>query len=159
MKESVRLFTGIVFILTLVLLGFSLGCKQQGASASEVELGQMNRDFAAALNAKDAKLAASLYTEDAVLIPPGEDMVRGRENIEAYWKAAIEDGGVRDVSVETIDAQSSGALGYEIGTFELTSNGPNGDAVKDTGRYIELLSRGSDGKWYSTAGIWNASPQ
>jgi len=159
MKESVRLLTRIAFILTLVILGLSLGCQQQGASASKVELGQMNRDFAAALNAKDAKMAASLYTEDAVLIPPGEALVRGRANIEAYWKAAIESGGVRDVSVETIDAQSSGALGYEIGTFALTANGPNGEAVKDKGRYIELLKRGPDGKWYSTAGIWNASPQ
>lgn len=159
MKEPFRLLTRIALILTLVLLGLSLGCQQQEASASKVELGQMNRDFAAALNAKDAKMAASVYTEDAVLIPPDEDMVRGRENIEAYWKAAIEEGGVRDVSVETIDAQSSGEFGYEIGTFELTSNGPDGEAVKDKGRYIELLKRGPDGKWYSTAGIWNSSPQ
>ena len=46
-------------------------------------------------------MAASLYTEDAVLIPPGEAIVRGRANIEAYWKAAIESGGVRSASVET----------------------------------------------------------
>lgn len=148
-----------LLIVTVLVLA---SCSKSGdseASASKVELGQMNRDFAAALNAKDAKMAASLYTEDAVLIPPGEDMVRGRENIEAYWKIAIDSGGVRDVSVETIDARSSGVLGYEIGTFELTANGPNGEAMKDTGRYIELLKREPDGKWYSTAGIWNASPQ
>ena len=159
MKGSVRLLTGIAFVLTLALLGSSFGCQHQEPSASQVDLGQMNRDFAAALNAKDAKMAASLYTEDAVLIPPGEAIVRGRANIEAYWKAAIESGGVRDASVETIDAQSSGEFGYEIGTFVLTANGPNGEPVKDKGRYIELLKRGPDGKWYSTAGIWNASPQ
>ena len=159
MKEPLRSLTRIPLILTLVVLGYSNGCQHQESSASKVDLGQMNRDFAAALNAKDAKTAASLYTEDAILIPPGEAIVRGRANIEAYWKAALESGGVRDVSVETIDAQSSGELGYEIGTFVLTANGANGEAVKDVGRYIELLKRGPDGKWYSTAGIWNASPQ
>lgn len=148
-----------LLILIVLVLASCSKSEDSEASASKVELGQMNQDFAAALNAKDAKKAASLYTEDAVLIPPGEDMVRGRENIEAYWKIAIDSGGVRDVSVETIDAQSSGAFGYEIGTFALTANGPNGKAVKDKGRYIELLKRGPDGKWYSTAGIWNASPQ
>jgi uncharacterized protein (TIGR02246 family) len=132
--------------------------KPAPASATVEELGQMNRDFAAALNAKDAALAASYYTEDAVVIPPGEAMVQGRAAIEAYWKAGIEQGGARDASVETIKAESSGDVGYEMGNFVLTVNGPDGNPVQEHGRYIELLRRGADGKWYSTAGIWNAAP-
>jgi len=150
----------------LVVVMFALsGCSgsvdsmQTEVSASKVELGQMNRDFAAALNAKDAKAAAALYTEDAVLIPPGEPVVRGREAIEEYWRGAIESGGVRDVSVETMDALSSGSLGYETGSFVLTANGPDGEAVVDRGRYVELLRREPDGRWLSTHGIWNASPE
>ena len=132
--------------------------KTAPASATVEELGQMNRDFAAALNAKDAALAASYYAEDAVVIPPGQAMVQGRAAIEAFWKAGIEQGGVRDASVETIKAESSGDIGYEIGSFVLTVNGPDGNPVQEHGRYIELLKRGADGKWYSTAGIWNAAP-
>jgi len=159
MRRLSRQLARTGLILAVVLLGFASGCQHHETSASKAELGQMNRDFASALNAKDAKLAASLYTEDAVLLPPGEAIVRGRANIEAYWKGAIESGGVREVSVETLDAQSSGELGFEIGTFELTANGPDGEPVKDKGRFIELLKRGPDGKWYSTAGIWNSSPE
>jgi len=129
------------------------------ASASRTELGQMNRDFAAALNAKDAKAAAALYTEDAVLFPPGESVVQGRAAIEEYWRGALESGGVRDVSVETMDAQSSGSLGYETGNFVLTANGPDGQPMVDKGRYVELLRREPDGKWRSTHGIWNSSPK
>jgi len=129
------------------------------ASASRIELGQMNRDFAAALNAKDAKAAAALYAEDAVLIPPGEPIVQGRPAIEEYWREALESGGIRDVSVETMDAQSSGPLGYETGSFVLTVNGPDGEPMVDRGRYIELLRREPDGTWRSTHGIWNASPK
>jgi uncharacterized protein (TIGR02246 family) len=150
----------------LLILALTLGgCSGQDASnqaevsAGKIELGQMNRDFAAALNAKDAKAAAALYTEDAVLIPPGEPLVRGREAIEEYWRGAIESGGVRDVSVETMDALSSGSLGYETGSFVLTANGPDGEAVIDRGRYVELLRREPDGRWLSTHGIWNASPE
>ena len=150
--------------MALVVLAVT-GCSgatdtgQNQVSASKHELGQMNRDFAAALNAKDAKAAAALYTEDAVLIPPGETIVRGREAIEEYWKGAIELGGVRDVSVETMDALSSGSLGYETGNFVLTVTGPDGEAVIDRGRYIELLRLEPDGRWLSTHGIWNASPE
>lgn len=152
--------------LLLLVMAFTLGgcsgrdaSNQAEVSTSKVELGQMNRDFAAALNAKDAQAAAALYTEDAVLIPPGEPLVRGREAIEEYWRGAIESGGVRDVSVETMDALSSGSLGYETGSFVLTANGPDGVAVIDRGRYIELLRREPDGRWLSTHGIWNASPE
>jgi uncharacterized protein (TIGR02246 family) len=151
-------------LLFVVLLGVSAcsgpkDAMQAEVSASKLELGQMNRDFAAALNAKDAKAAAALYTEDAVLIPPGEPLVRGREAIEEYWRGAIELGGVRDVSVETMDALSSGTLGYETGSFVLTANGPDGEPVVDRGRYVELLRREPDGRWLSTHGIWNASPE
>ena len=151
-----------VMLLSTVLVLASCSpagdAKPAPVSASVEELGQMNRDFAAALNAKDAALAASYYTEAAVVIPPGEAMVQGRAAIEAYWKAAIEQGGVRDASVQTIKAESSGDVGYEIGTFTLTVNGPDGTPVQEHGRYIELLKRGADGKWYSTAGIWNSAP-
>ena len=153
--------TVLSFVVLLALIGCS-GSEdsvQTEVSASKFELGQMNRDFAAALNAKDAKAAAAAYAEDAVLIPPGEPLVRGREAIEEYWRGAIELGGIRDVSVETMDAHSSGSLGYETGSFELTVNGADGETVIDRGRYIELLRRTPDGRWLSTHGIWNASPE
>ncbi len=149
---------GLLIGSVLILTSCS-NTTQSPASTSKSELGQMNRDFAAALNAKDAAKAASYYTEDAVIIPPGEAIVKGRAAIEAYWNGAIESGGVRDVSVETIDAQSSGDIGYEIGSYSLTANSPTGEAVRDNGRYIELLRRDPDGRWYATAGIWNAAPQ
>ena len=152
-----RTIPSLLLALALVSCSGSAGSARD-ASVTILELGQMNRDFAAALNAKDAAKAASLYAEDAVVIPPGEAMVRGRANIEAYWKGAIE-AGVRDATVQTIDAQSSGSMGYEIGTYTLISKGPNGEPVKESGRYIELLKRGSDGRWYSTAGIWNEAPK
>ena len=151
--------------LRLVVLLALCACSGRGdsmeteVSASRSELGQMNRDFAAALNAKDAAAAAALYTEDAVLIPPGEPIVQGRAAIEEYWRGALELGGVRDVSVETMDALSSGSLGYETGSFVLTVDGPDGEPIIDRGRYIELLRREPDGTWRSTHGIWNAAPE
>lgn len=154
-----RTFLSLVVLLALSACSGSEDSIQAEVSASMTELGQMNRDFAAALNARDAQAAAALYTEDAVLIPPGEPLVRGRAAIEEYWRGAIEAGGVRDVSVETIDALSSGSLGYETGSFVLTANGPDGEALTDRGRYIEILRRESDGRWLSTHGIWNASPE
>lgn len=149
-----------------IVLGFLVvislaGCKEQVVETLETvkpatfeELGQMNRDFAKALVAKDATAAAHLYTEDASLLPPNEPIISGRENIKNYWQGAI-DAGLIAASVKTIDASSDGNLGYEIGTFELKFLTPEGDTIIDIGKYTEILKRNSEGKWISLYGMWS----
>ncbi|MFI5135550.1 MAG: YybH family protein [Chitinophagales bacterium] len=122
--------------------------------ASVDELSQMNRDFAKALNEKNAEAAANLYAEDAVLLPPNEETVSGRANIQKYWQGAL-DAGVSDVSVSTLAASSHGDLGYEVGRYHLTSKKADGTSESESGKYIELLKRDSSGVWKSIYGIWN----
>ena len=128
-------------------------CKEKKATVEE--LGQMNRDFAKALVAKDAAAAANLYAEDASLLPPNEPIVKGRANIQKYWQGGI-DAGIIGATVKTIAAESNGDLGYEIGTFELKIQGKDGKIIIDKGKYTELLKRNAEGKWMSIYGMWNA---
>lgn len=141
-----------------ILMGIAeAGCNNKSETAKPAtadELSQMNRDFAKALNNKDAAAAASLYTEDAMELPPNEAPFSGRANIQKYWEAAIA-AGVFDVSVSTISTGSNGDLGYEIGRFQLSTKDSTGKVTVESGKYIELLKRGEDGKWRSTHGIWN----
>jgi len=144
-------------IITLFLVTSVNSCKQkENSSASVEELGQMNRDFCAALMAKDATAAANLYDENASLLPPNEPIVTGRENIKKYWQAGI-DAGIIKASVKTIDASSDGDLGYEIGTFELQFQGEDGVITTDTGKFTEVLKRNSEGKWMSIYGMWSGN--
>jgi ketosteroid isomerase-like protein len=136
------------------------GCKDQNDSqrpASAEELSQMNKDFAKALLAKDAAAASMLYAEDASVLPPNEPIVTGRKNIQQYWQSAI-DAGILDVSVSTIATGSNGDLGYEIGRYQMTVRQPDGKAVTENGKYVELLKRNKEGAWKSIYGIWNADP-
>jgi len=135
------------------MVGCNVPDKSKPATAEE--LSQMNRDFAKALNNKDAVAAANLYTEDATLLPPNEVPVSGRANIQKYWDGALA-GGAFDVSVATTSTGSNGDLGYEIGRFQMSIKLPDGTVTVEKGKYIELLKRGEDGVWKSTHGIWNA---
>jgi hypothetical protein len=56
----------IAFCLWANLFGCTNAYTPKPATAAE--LSQMNRDFAKALNAKDAVAAANCYTEDATII-------------------------------------------------------------------------------------------
>lgn len=142
----------------IVLFSAMSGCKNNSQKpASPEELSQMNKDFARALLAKDAAAASMLYTEEASLLPPNEPIVTGRKNIQQYWQGAI-DAGILDVSVTTIATGSNGDLGYEIGRYQMTIRQPDGQALTENGKYVELLKRSEGGAWKSIYGIWNADP-
>ena len=149
----------LTIALTLVI-AFQFGCSSKtqnsNSSASVEALGQMNRDFAKALNAHDAAAAANLYDENASILPPNEQIVTGRANIQKYWQGLI-DAGLIDGAVKTIDAKSDGKLAYEVGNYLLHLKGPKGDTIVDKGKYTEVLKLDSaSGKWVSIYGMWSA---
>jgi ketosteroid isomerase-like protein len=162
MKKSKSLLFGLTLLLaTSAMISCSQTSEEKevnhaAESASVEALGQMNRDFAAALTAKDAAAAAMVYDENASILPPNEPIVTGRANIQAYWQGAI-DGGIIDATVKTIDAKSSGDLGYEIGMFTMRFKGPKNDTIVEIGKYTEILKKNKEGKWISTYGMWSAN--
>ena len=150
-------FTHLVVIFILPLAAM-ISCNTETETkkaATPEELSQMNKDFAKALNNKDAEAASILYAEDASLLPPNEQIVAGRENIKKYWQAAL-DAGTTNVSVATISTGSDGDLGYEIGRFTLSYPGADGKMIVEKGKYTEILKRTVNGKWISIYGIWNS---
>ena len=48
--------------------------------------------WVAAFNAGDGAAVAALYSEDAVLLPPGGERVDGRAAIQTFWQGAIDSG-------------------------------------------------------------------
>ncbi len=158
MKAKINLVQ--LSVITILLFVVMIGCAEKTEShkpATTEELSQMNKDFAKALNNKDAVAASLLYSENASLLPPHEPIVTGRENIQKYWQAFL-DSGITNVSVSTISTGSNGDLGYEIGRFQLSYPGADGKMVVEKGKFTEILKRTTDGKWISIYGIWNSDP-
>ena len=155
-KTNFAQLTAIAVFLFVVMIGCTEKTESHEPATTE-ELSQMNEDFAKALNDKDAEAASLLYSEDASLLPPSEPIVTGRENIKKYWQAFL-DAGITNVSVSTISTGSNGDLGYEIGRFQLSSPGADGNMIVEKGKYTEILKRTADGKWISIYGIWNSDP-
>ena len=50
-------------------------------------------------------------------------------------------------SATTADVSSAGDLGYSIGTFELTTNDPEGNPVTRKGKYTTVWRKQADGQW------------
>ncbi|WP_201838116.1 YybH family protein [Microvirga zambiensis] len=113
----------------------------------------LSDQFAKAFNAGDAAGVAALYTEDAVILPPGGEMMKGRSAIQAFWKGAAEQLG--DGTLTTVDVKPLGNdTAREIGTFSFRSKGAQPQEV--TGKYVVVWEKvGSD--WKLATDIWNTN--
>lgn len=117
---------------------------QQGVNAA-------NRRFEAAFNAGDAAGAArGVYTEDARILPPGTDMIQGRENIAQYWTAAAEQ--VRRVQLSQVELQTAGDTVQEVGRAALTLT----NHTEVQGKYVVIWKQ-EGGQWKWHIDIWNTN--
>src|SRR6185295_17240107 len=103
-----------------------------------------------ASNHGDADALASLYADDAVLLPPDHEPVRGRAAIGDFWRQGTDEG----LEVTTLTVEVDGDLGYLVGRYHLPATD---EEPADSGKYVMCLKRQQDGSWKVTADIWNQS--
>jgi uncharacterized protein (TIGR02246 family) len=121
------------------------------ASAQKVEIEAANAKLTEFFNKGDFAGIASLYTADAIALPPGSAMVQGRAAIEAMWKGMAEQ--VSDPKLITLDVKPLGpSAAREIGIFSLKTKGPTPQEV--SGKYVVVWEKvGND--WKLATDIWN----
>ena len=115
---------------------------------------EVNRVFMQAAADGDYAAMSALYTDDAVLMPDGQEMIHGRELIGEYWKGAGERG-MRDVVLTTMEFSGEGDFRYEIGRVDITIEPAGRDSVILFGKYILVWKRTPGGSWKLRADIWN----
>jgi uncharacterized protein (TIGR02246 family) len=138
----------------IMLAAVCFGALAGAAGAQDkATIEQLNEKFVAAFNKGDAAAVAAMYTEDAVVLPPGADMVRGRENIRAFWAKTAEQ--IQDIKLTTVDVKPLGPdAAREIGTFSLKTKGQQPQEV--SGKYVVVWQKaGAD--WKLATDIWNGN--
>jgi len=115
-----------------------------------------NATFLAALKKGDATACVSGYTEDAVVMMPGEPAWKGREAIANGFKAFLAQVTITDGGLMTTDVMLAGDLAVETGTYEWTIQPKSGPAVKDTGKYLTAWKHQADGGWRIIRDISNS---
>lgn len=120
----------LVFAFILALIG--------PASAQKAEVEAANAKWIESFNKADFAGIASFYTADAIALPPGSAMVRGREAIGAMWKSTAEQ--VGDPKLTTVDVKPLGSsAAREIGTYSLKTKSSTPQEV--TGKYVASLGK------------------
>jgi uncharacterized protein (TIGR02246 family) len=116
-----------------------------------------NAKFGEAVRKGDGAAIAALYTEDATLLPPDSNMIKGRGGIEAFWKGGLQMG-IKEAVLTTVDVSAAGELAYEIGTFALKVQPEGKEPIGQKGKYVVVWKKAPDGSWKLHVDIWNSGP-
>ena len=100
--------------------------------------------FVDAIRRGDPSAVAALYDDDARLVAPDLDPLRGREDVAAFWGAGVASG-ITDVELVAEDLEVTPTLAWEVGRYALWL-APEGEApVVDRGRYLLIYALDADG--------------
>jgi uncharacterized protein (TIGR02246 family) len=128
--------------------------QHQQVGTAEGAIAESRAAFVAALNGGDAKAACSVYADEARLLPPSAELLRGRDAIEAFWKAGLA-AGITEVELEAVEVERDGRLAYEIGRYALRLTPGDGGTVIDRGKYVLVHERQQDGAWRWAVEMFN----
>jgi ketosteroid isomerase-like protein len=110
---------------------------------------------AEALSSANIDAALALHTSEPVVLAPGRQPQKGLEAMRKQLGALfrrfkiIETRSVDEIAVE-------GARAYAWGGYtSVLTPSTGGDPLTETGHYLEVLERQSDGQWRISTTIWN----
>jgi len=151
---SLRRIGEFALAVALVVAATSAGRSEEaGTDSARAAIEQANTLFSEAIARGDAQAIAKLYTEDAILLPERGELVKGRQAIGEFWKTAM-DGGVKSVTVTTLDVGGSGDLAHEVGTVLLTLQAEGRPPATASAKFVVVWKREADG-WKMHRDIWN----
>jgi uncharacterized protein (TIGR02246 family) len=113
-----------------------------------------NRLLAGAAASADPDAMASVYEDDARLLPPNAEAIRGRDAITRYWRAGIEMG-LRRLELDTGYLQRAHDIAVEVGRFTVWMQPDGGEPLAEIGKYVVVHRRQPDGSWRRAVEIFN----
>ena len=139
--------------LALAASAFLLAAAPTFAQQVPAETAATNHRFEQAFNRGDAAALAALYTENATLLPPGADLMTGRQAAQSFWQATY-GSGARNLSLNTVSIESYGDVAREIGRFSVNVPGQGGQTTRVEGKYVVIWKKTAEG-WRLDTDIWN----
>jgi len=113
---------------------------------------EVNKRFSELLSRGDAAGIAQCYTNDALMMPPNQDLIHGRKNIEGFWRGIVT-AGVKGLRLDSQNIQQYGEVMAEVGRCTVFIEG---NEVIDEGKYLVLWKQ-ENGEWKLFRDIWNSS--
>ena len=118
---------------------------------------KLREDYMKVQDAEDVEGALSFWADDGALMPPSEPPVVGKDALRAFYQEAF--GKIKIHAKFTYDwIETSGELGYARGGYEAAfSLKDSGESFEDTGKFLDIVRRQSDGTWRFVCHTWSSN--
>ena len=136
--------------LVAITAGPSIVSAQTAAAKAAIDAG--NKKFSDAVASGNAASVAGLFTEDATVMPPNSEPVKGRPAIEKLFQAMIA-AGIKGVALTAQEVEAHGDTATEVGVYSVKDS--TGKEM-DRGKYMTVWKR-AQGQWKLHRDIWNSS--
>jgi len=154
LSKQARVFTVVFSVAVALTLAF-VASSAADTAADVAALHAVDQAWVKAYNAGDADTVASLYEENAVLLPPGAPAATGRAAIHAFLAKEIAEaakaGMVTSLGANPVGGVS-GDLGWASGTYAVKDK--SGKEI-ETGKYLSV-SHKKGGKWRYVRDTYNS---
>lgn len=119
-------------------------------------IAELRNAWAAAWKTGNAAQLAALYGANAIEMPNRESTVHGAIAIASAYGGEFARFTPNDIVMNSEKTVVSGNLAYDMGTFQVSLTPRNGAPTSDSGRYLIILERQSDGGWKIVASMFNS---
>jgi uncharacterized protein (TIGR02246 family) len=146
-------------ILTLAglaaILGACGGAPAVDKVAVEKSVTAVESAMLKAAGNKDAAAFASNYADNAIVMLPGAQSVRGLDAIRTALKAMAADPNFKlDFASDRVEVADAGDMAATRGSYELTESDPaTKQPVTDKGSYVTVFRKQQDGAWKAVLDI------
>jgi len=102
-----------------------------------------------AFNQGDAAACAAFFTEDVLLMVPGQPMVRGKKAFEDIYRSRIDQDTGGTHTNKLVEYGVEGDLAYQVGTYAI-------EGTPEQGKFLNVLKRQPDGTWKVAISMFNS---
>ncbi len=155
----------VILSLALFSIAFAAGCASEPQKpvappdtrkADEAAIRAASAAWSKASEAKDLEKSVSYYADDAVFLVDKGALVKTKDAIRLAWKDLVApDGPTLTFTTTFVEVARSGDIGYEYGTYDLTTPSKKGPPKVDKGKYATVWKKQADGNWKAIVDIDN----
>ena len=148
----------ILTTATLILLILISSCSTRTVdqAAEGEKLMELSRQWS---KSKTPEETLSYWSDDAIVMAPGQPIIRGKEAIRKMIEGTSEIPGF-EVKWEPkeVFVSKSGDLAYIIEQNYFTVNDSLGNQIKTFNKVVTIWKKQEDGTWKDVVDIWNEDP-
>lgn len=118
--------------------------------------------FSTAYATLDADRVAQVYTDDALMLPPGGEIVRGRAAVREHYAEGFDEdrkrGHTRSITFELVDRLVRDDVRTDYGYYTVTARSASGHERQHRGKFAKVWQRGRDGVWRIRSDSYSSAP-